>query len=209
MTRCSSSTFALARWKVPSCWMSVSASLALPDDIVWENAEATHSLLCQLTGTLVFAVAEQFDNPAFVGCQTRRERELSAMCWPLRKPGEHRRDRETEKENGMARQVTALNKRCRTRPTATKPRLPSPTVRRRTESTHPATSFTISRTKAVRFDWWPLVREILGFMVLGVVCTMANTPNRSASVVCNFFLFYFRRLNPQRSRSFAQRPSTR
>jgi len=40
---------------------------------------------------------------------------------------------------------------------------------KRSTSTYPETSFTISRTKAVRLLKWPLVREIRGLDSRGVV----------------------------------------
>jgi len=33
----------------------------------------TYSLLCELTGTLVLAVAEKFDNAALVWCETEKD----------------------------------------------------------------------------------------------------------------------------------------
>lgn len=64
MTRWSSSTFFLARPKVPSCgWVSI-------DEEGWFGGGETYSLLGELTGTLVLAVSEQFDNSALVGGET-------------------------------------------------------------------------------------------------------------------------------------------
>lgn len=46
------------------------------------------------------------------------------------------------------------------------------------QSTYPETSFTISRTKAVRLLKWPLVREIRGLDSRGVVFYFQVTVNQ-------------------------------
>jgi hypothetical protein len=38
-------------------------------DLALRTAEGAESLLCELAGTLVFAVAEEFDDAALVGCE--------------------------------------------------------------------------------------------------------------------------------------------
>lgn len=55
-----SSTFALARPKVPSWWV-VSGNSAK------KAIEHSYLLLGELTGTLVLAVAEKFDDAALIG----------------------------------------------------------------------------------------------------------------------------------------------
>lgn len=62
MTRCSSSTFALARPKVPSCFLSIGIRISFNGN--------TYPLLSQLTGTLVLAVSEKFDNTTLIWCKT-------------------------------------------------------------------------------------------------------------------------------------------
>lgn len=65
MTRWSSSTFFLARPKVPSyCLVSPQSHNVVMGGI------STYSLLGELTGTLVLAVAEQLDDSALVGGKT-------------------------------------------------------------------------------------------------------------------------------------------
>lgn len=66
MTRWSSSTFFLARPKVPSC-CHVSLDLMLCVCV-----GSTYSLLGELTGTLVLAVSEQLNDSALVGGKTVR-----------------------------------------------------------------------------------------------------------------------------------------
>lgn len=57
----------------------VSGTAGLGDDTLelinlgLSTAEGTKTLLCQLTGTLVLAVAEQFDNAALVWGEARRK----------------------------------------------------------------------------------------------------------------------------------------
>ena len=60
MTRWSSSTFFLARPKVPSYAF---VSFGRPK----RNAGGTYPLLGELTGTLVTAIAEEFDDATLVG----------------------------------------------------------------------------------------------------------------------------------------------
>lgn len=43
-------------------------------DLGLSTTERTKTLLCQLTGTLVLAVAEEFDNAAFVWGEARRKK---------------------------------------------------------------------------------------------------------------------------------------
>ena len=45
------------------------------DGLSWGGR--TYSLLSQLTGTLVFAVAEEFDNTTLVWCKSRTEEALA------------------------------------------------------------------------------------------------------------------------------------
>lgn len=60
MTRFMSSTFALARPKVPSCTVSA----VIQPTLLFGNS---HLLLGELAGTLVLAVAEEFDDAALIG----------------------------------------------------------------------------------------------------------------------------------------------
>jgi thiol-disulfide isomerase/thioredoxin len=67
MTRCSSSTLALDRLKVPSC-NGVSTGEIYGE--FWCGWCGTCLLLCQLSCTLVLAVSEEFDNAALVRGET-------------------------------------------------------------------------------------------------------------------------------------------
>lgn len=59
----SSSTFALARPKVPSCGL-------VREGINVDGGGEMYSLLCELTGTLVLGVTEEFDDTTLVWCES-------------------------------------------------------------------------------------------------------------------------------------------
>lgn len=72
MTRWSSSTFALARPKVPS-WGKESVMCV---DGVGDVGGEAYPLLGELTGALVLAVAQEFDDAALVGGKA-----VERKCW--------------------------------------------------------------------------------------------------------------------------------
>lgn len=68
MTLVISSTFLFARPKVPSWELHVSGRWV----VVVGDGEVTYSLLCELSGALVLAVAEEFDDAALVWGETKK-----------------------------------------------------------------------------------------------------------------------------------------
>jgi hypothetical protein len=77
MTRCSSSTLALDRLKVPSCNQVSTGNFGGGAHLL--RLAGTCLLLCQLSCTLVLAVSEEFDNAALVRGET-----VGGNCQPLR-----------------------------------------------------------------------------------------------------------------------------
>lgn len=78
------------------------------------------------------------------------------------------------------------------------PRLPLSEKGKCRSATHPETSLTTSRTKAVLLLRWPFMRETLGLETRGVVFYNIPKNASSASIVCNVSSMGRRRRDPPR-----------
>lgn len=143
-----SSTFLLARPKVPSCATLVAVSRTcrtrrwFRSEFRGEVCVRTYPLLRQTAGALVLGVAEQLNNALLVGGKT--ENYQSVQFDILLHRGSHRRSLPARSDV-----LGPLRGDC-------------------ADSTYPATSRVISRTKAVRLERKPLRREIFWAGCLGV-----------------------------------------
>lgn len=155
MTLVISSTFLLARPKVPSCvLLAVFRRESNGADVVGGGGGGrlavevgsggggeTYPLLRKTTGTLVLGVAEEFDDALLVGSETVALLARASRCG------------RTQLKAAAGSASCAIH------------RTPPPIAG---SSTYPATSRVISLTNAVRLDRNPFLLEILAAGVLGV-----------------------------------------